>query len=138
MSAGLATSAEVICPLNELVLVDDDALTVEIVSWILSKGNHKSRLFTEADEALDYLKKNTPRLLIVDYYMPEMTGLEFISDLHDSCDLTQTQVFLCSAVRPPHDSGELFKAMNVDLLEKQLICDRTKLTELLNHYLEAL
>ncbi|MGQ7847800.1 response regulator [Granulosicoccus sp. 3-233] len=137
MSAALAASTGTRRPLNELVMVDDDALTVEIVSWIISKGHFQSRLFTQADEALAYLKTSTPRLLIVDYYMPEMTGLDFISELHDNSDLTQTQVYLCSAVRPPQGSGELFEAMNVDLLEKQHICDRLKLTELLDRHLQV-
>lgn len=135
MNAGLEAVSELMCPNNELVMVDDDALTVEIVSWILSKGQHRSCLFTQADKALEYLKSQTPRLLIVDYYMPEMTGLEFISELHGSTDLSKTQVYLCSAVRPPNGTGELFENMNVALLEKQHLCDRQKLTEMLDTYL---
>ncbi len=135
MNAGLEAVSELMCPNNELVMVDDDALTVEIVSWILSKGQHRSCLFTQADKALEYLKSQTPRLLIVDYYMPEMTGLEFISELHGSTDLSKTQVYLCSAVRPPNGTGELFEIMNVALLEKQHLCDRQKLTEMLDTYL---
>lgn len=132
-----AVCAQIKCPVNELVLVDDDDLTIDIVSWIIGKGNHQSRLFTEAETALEYLKVNTPRLLIVDFYMPGMTGLDFISSLHDSSDLGQTQVYLCSAVVPPRGTEELFKAMNVGILDKQLICDRSRLTELLDTCLIA-
>lgn len=135
MSVDLALPANVSCPLNELVLVDDDALTIEIVSWILKKGTHDSHLFTNTGEALSYLKLNTPRLLIVDFYMPEMTGLDFISDLYESTNLEHTKIYLCSAVRPPRDSVERFADMNVDMLDKQLICDRSKLTELLDRHL---
>jgi len=136
MNTALAAVPEAMSPNNEVVMVDDDALTVEIVSWILSKGSHRSCLFTQTDQALEYLKTNTPRLLIVDYYMPEMTGLEFLSELHGSTDLSKTQVYLCSAVRPPNGTDELFGNMNVQLLDKQHLCDRKKLTEVLDTYLQ--
>lgn len=123
-------------PRNELVLLDDDKLTIEIVSWIVRKTSFASTLFTDTEVALAYLKSNTPRLLIVDFYMPCMTGLEFLSELHACTDLSQSAVFLCSAVPPPKSSGERFAAMNVDILEKQQICDKTRLGMLLEQYLE--
>ena len=136
MSSPAPMSAAVIQPLNELVLLDDDKLTVEIVSWILRKTSFTSKLFTDTEEALAYLKVNTPRLLVVDFYMPCMTGLEFISELHACTDLSQSAVFLCSAIPPPKSSSEKFAAMNVDILEKQQICDKTQLDLLLEKYLE--
>ncbi len=136
MSSPAPMPAAVIQPLNELVLLDDDKLTVEIVSWILRKTSFTSKLFTDTEEALAYLKVNTPRLLVVDFYMPCMTGLEFLSELHASTDLSQSAVFLCSAIPPPKSSSEKFAAMNVDILEKQQICDKTQLDLLLEKYLE--
>ncbi len=126
----------VIHPINELVLLDDDKLTVEIVAWILRKTSFASSLFTDTEEAMVYLKNNTPKLLVVDYYMPCMTGLEFLSELHACTDLSQSTVFLCSAVPPPKSSTEMFAAMSVDILEKQQICDKTLLGLLLEKYLE--
>lgn len=120
---------------NELVLVDDDKLTVEIVSWIVGKSPHSARLFVDASEALHYLKSSTPRLLVVDFYMPGMTGLDFIRELHESLDMSQVKVFLCSAVSPPGMSGAQFAAMGVEILEKQLICDRVEMVRLLDTYL---
>lgn len=131
----MAPLAEDTLPLNEMVLIDDDLLTVEIVSWIVSKSDYQSRLFVDPEEAMQYLKQNTPRLLVVDFYMPGMTGLDFISELHSSADLSKTQIFLCSAVSPPRGSDVLIRSLNVDILEKQLICDRAQLTGLLDTYL---
>lgn len=136
MNTAAATDlCEPVSPLNEWVLVDDDLLTVEIVSWIVGKSDHRSRLFVNPDEALHYLKENTPRLLVVDFYMPRITGLDFISELHGNTDLSQTQIFLCSAVSPPKGSEALISSMNVAILEKQLICDRAQLSALLDRYL---
>ena len=136
MSSTSSLPATAIHPLNELVLVDDDKLTVEIVSWIVRKTDFTSKLFTDTEVAMAYLKVNTPKLLVVDFYMPRMTGLEFLSELHTCRDLSQSAVFLCSAVPPPQSSSEKFAALNVDILEKQQICDKTLLGMLLEKYLE--
>ena len=136
MSSPAPVSSVVSHPLNEFVLLDDDKLTVEIVSWILRKTSFASRLFTDTEEAMAYLKLRTPKLLIVDFYMPCMSGLEFLSELHECTDLSQSSVFLCSAVPPPKSSTDLFAAMSVDILEKQEICDKTRLAQLLEKYLE--
>lgn len=119
------------------VFVDDDRLTVDMVSWIIRKSAHEAKLFTSASEALDYLMGSTPRLLVVDYYMPDMTGLEFISRLHDSDRLDGTQVYLCSAVRPPEAIREQFAALHATILEKQVVCDKRLLTEFLDRHLDA-
>ncbi len=136
MSSSASMQSAVIQPVNELVLLDDDKLTVEIVSWILRKTSFASKLFMDNGEAMAYLKVKTPRLLVVDFYMPCMTGLEFLSELHACTDLSQSAVFLCSAVPPPESSGESFAAMSVDILEKQQICDKKQLGMLLEKYLE--
>ena len=136
MSSSVPVSRAVSHPLNEFVLLDDDKLTVEIVSWILRKTSFASTLFTDTEAAMAYLKLNTPKLLVVDFYMPCMTGLEFLSELHECTDLSQSTVFLCSAVPPPKSSTEMFAAMSVDILEKQQICDKARLAQLLEKYLE--
>ena len=136
MSSPAPMHSPVLHPLNELVLIDDDKLTVEIVSWILRKTSFASKLFTDTGQAMAYLKVNTPKLLIVDFYMPCMTGLEFLTELHTCTDLSQSSVFLCSAVPPPGSSTDLFAAMSVDILEKQQICDKQQLVMLLEKYLE--
>lgn len=120
---------------NELVLIDDDKLTVEIVAWIVKKSPYQSTLFTNADEAMAYLKINTPKLLVVDFYMPQITGLEFITELHACTDLSRSSVFLCSAVSPSFEDSQLFASMNVKTLEKQLICDKKQLGALLEETL---
>ena len=136
MSSTAPMPSAVIHPLNELVLVDDDKLTVEIVSWIVKKTGFTSKLFTDTEVAMAYLKVNTPKLLVVDFYMPRMTGLEFLSELHTCTDLSQSAVFLCSAVPPPPSSSDRFAALSVDILEKQQICDKKLLGLLLEKHLE--
>ncbi len=136
MNSPASTLSADIPPLNELVLVDDDKLTVEIVSWIVRKTGFSSKLFTDTEQAMAYLKSNTPKLLVVDFYMPCMSGLEFLIELNSCTDLSQSAVFLCSAVPPSKSSGVEFAAMSIEILDKQQICDKTLLGTLLEKYLE--
>jgi CheY-like chemotaxis protein len=120
---------------TEFVFVDDDKLTLEIVSWITRKSTYSARLFMDAGEALAYLKKHPPALLIVDFYMPGLTGLEFIEELRSCVDLSQTATYLCSAVPPQGDVAALFDNLRVGILEKQVVCDRELLSDLLDQHL---
>lgn len=135
MSAMPLPACDFQTPVNELVLVDDDKLTLEIVSWITSKGPWQSRLFVDHDDALHHMSTSVPRLLVVDFYMPRMTGLDFVQLLHQRVDLSQTRTFLCSAMPPPDPTLQQFDRLGVKILEKQLICDRTEMTRLLDTHL---
>jgi two-component system LytT family response regulator len=68
----------------EAVLVDDEAKALQSLSWELSNLSDKVRIvasFTDANEALEYLHKNTPDCLFLDIEMPTMDGFQFIKNL---------------------------------------------------------
>lgn len=116
----------------DMVLVDDDKLTLEIVEWILRDTDITYKLFTDHVLAAAYLAEVTPRILIVDYFMPAMNGIEFLVELKKSQDLCQTRVFLCSAIAPRQSEQKTTKALKVEMLEKQVICDKPSLHRLLD------
>lgn len=121
---------------NEMVLVDDDKLTLEIVSWISRKTAFTTHLFADHEEAYQHVCKQTPRLLVVDYYMPGLTGIEFVEQLSETIDLKDTSIFLCSAVAPRGLSEYAMAELNIHTLEKSVICDKLLLTELLEKHLD--
>lgn len=63
-----------------VVVIDDAEINVVLLCKLLDKLNACTAIrFTEPGRALDWCQKNTPDLVFVDYMMPEMHGVDFIS-----------------------------------------------------------
>lgn len=120
---------------NIFALVDDDQLTHDIVSWILKKTSYESRLFLDASLALENMVERQPRLLLVDFYMPSMTGVEFVRSLQARVSLENTEIMLCSAVAPRAVDKRILAALNITYVDKQVICSKDQLIELLDQSL---
>jgi len=61
-----------------IVVVDDEPAIVRMCVQVLQSKGHVVHGFTRADEALGHLTGQAADLLVVDYKMPELSGLEFI------------------------------------------------------------
>jgi CheY-like chemotaxis protein len=61
-----------------IIVVDDEPAIVRMCVQVLQSKGHTVHGFTRADEALDHLTGQAADLVVVDYKMPELSGLEFI------------------------------------------------------------
>ena len=67
---------------GKIVVVDDDKVITSALSTLLKvEGFSDAHFFNSPIEALEFLKENTPELVISDFLMPEMNGLEFLSEV---------------------------------------------------------
>ncbi|GAA5502074.1 regulator of RpoS [Deinococcus xinjiangensis] len=80
-----------------ILVVDDDAAIVKLISVILSRAGHEVRTSSHPVEALDLLKVFTPDLIISDVVMPYMTGLEFLEQVRDHDNLAAMPFILLSS-----------------------------------------
>ena len=61
-----------------IVVVDDEPAIVRMCMQVLQSKGHTVHGFTHADEALEHLTGQAADLIVVDYKMPELNGLDFI------------------------------------------------------------
>jgi DNA-binding NtrC family response regulator len=61
-----------------ILVVDDEPAIVRMCVQVLRAKGHTVHGFTRAEEALTHLEGEPADLLVVDYKMPELDGLEFI------------------------------------------------------------
>jgi len=61
-----------------IIVVDDEPAIVRMCVQVLQSKGHTVHGFTRADEALDHLTGESADMVVVDYKMPELSGLEFI------------------------------------------------------------
>ena len=62
-----------------LVLDDDKLVTSSLKSLFMLEGFSDAAFFNDPIEALKYLEKNSRDVIISDFMMPQMNGLEFLS-----------------------------------------------------------
>ena len=66
-------------PPRPLVIVDDETSYVELLSGLMSENlDCPVHGFTRPKDALQFLGSARPGVIVTDYFMPEMDGLEFI------------------------------------------------------------
>ncbi|MFK8080158.1 MAG: response regulator [Granulosicoccus sp.] len=111
----------------DIVVVDDDQLTLEMVSWIFRDTPSTHRLFSDPECALASLCESMPGVLIVDYYMPTQNGIDFISRLSAMTDTKACSIYLCSALDLQKDQRAQLESMGANVLDKAEICNRSVL-----------
>lgn len=61
-----------------ILIVEDEQSLSDAYVMILENEGYKVAAAYDGQQALDYLKKNTPDLILLDLRMPVMDGLEFL------------------------------------------------------------
>lgn len=87
-----------------IALVDDDADYLHATQVLLEGEGHRIFSATSGQEALDLLKKESIDLVLLDYFMPGMTGEEVVAELRQFD--TTVQVILQTGYaneRPPRE-----------------------------------
>lgn len=67
------------------IIVDDEPKAIQILSWELTNFSKDIKIietFTNPEDALTFLKTNTPDCLFLDVQMPTMDGFQFLKKLN--------------------------------------------------------
>ena len=67
---------------GKIVVVDDEKIVTSAFNTLLKvEGFSDTHFFNNPKEALEFLKENQPDLVISDFLMPQMNGLEFLTEV---------------------------------------------------------
>jgi DNA-binding response OmpR family regulator/cellulose synthase/poly-beta-1,6-N-acetylglucosamine synthase-like glycosyltransferase len=103
---------------TSILAVDDDVMIRDLLEAILGNEGYDVHTAASGDEALAYLGRETPRLVISDVMMPEMDGFTLISRLRsESTSRNIPVLFLTSHMNPTDDETGLHLASG-DFLRK--------------------
>lgn len=110
-----------------VVVVDDAQVNLVLMSALLGKlPDVESACFLSPSEALEHCMREDPDLVIVDYMMPDMDGIEFIRRFRSNLARTQTPLLMVTA---DHEREVRYRALESganDFLTKPV--DRVEFT----------
>jgi DNA-binding NtrC family response regulator len=67
-----------------ILLVDDEEMVVtSIKSFLTLETDYQVVAFTSPEEALEFVRKNKVDLVVSDYLMPNIDGIEFLAQVKD-------------------------------------------------------
>ena len=105
-----------------ILVIDDQQISRQILCKLVSSidGNHDVRGFACPQEALDWTKHNPVALVLTDYKMPEMNGIEFIRMFRTHLACTHVPVIMVTADEDPGIRHEALGAGATDFIVKPI------------------
>lgn len=64
--------------MSNILVIDDDEFMRGLISTLLKKAGHEVTIANDGEEGLRLLKKNEPDLILTDYKMPGITGIDVV------------------------------------------------------------
>ena len=90
----------------DILVVDDDDIAAEMLAKALEAAGHSVRMATNGIEALDVLAAEPVRLVISDWVMPEMNGLELCRQIRGGSFPAYIYIILLTSQDRPEDVVE--------------------------------
>jgi len=84
--------------MNTVLIIDDSDINLTLIrALVLKLGDCHPVLFDNPLKALAWCRENVPDLVIVDYMMPDMDGLQFINAFRGLHGRTEIPVLMITA-----------------------------------------
>lgn len=79
------------------LVIEDDFFTRDVLSLTLRRANMEVDVAASGQEALTYLKKSQPDVVIVDLHMPNVSGYDIINTMRNDDELKQILIIIITA-----------------------------------------
>ncbi len=103
---------------EKIFVIDDEVNLLNILKIQLGRAGYDVSTFTSPLDALQKIAQEPPDLLIVDYMMPVMDGLEFTKKVKAEANTGSIPIIILSAVSQTNDKLKAFEAGAEDYVTK--------------------
>lgn len=78
------------------LVVDDSRVVRKVCKDIVEELGFSTAEAEDGQKALEYCKENKPDLILLDWNMPVMSGIEFLGEFRKLAGNEQTKVIVCT------------------------------------------
>lgn len=113
-----------------IFVVDDEATLLELAKAVLGNMGYNVRTFTDPELALKEFETVRPALVLTDYWMPRMSGMDLIRECRRLNPAQKTvlisgtvdgQVFANAAIKPDRFVAKPYQIQELQELVRELI-----------------
>lgn len=107
---------------SKILVVDDNLEDLKVLRVMLEEQGHHVCTAKDGEEAIHLARRETPDLILLNYYLPEVNGYEVCQRLKadQEVSISDIPVIFLSAADKMVDYGEAFSAGGVDIINKPL------------------
>jgi DNA-binding response OmpR family regulator len=79
-----------------IALLEDEPQIAQFVTQLLESAGHTVRIFTNGSDIINALARDTVDLFVLDWWVPERSGIHVLKHIRENLSLTTPVVFLTS------------------------------------------
>ncbi|MFA5331139.1 MAG: response regulator [Methanoregula sp.] len=113
-------------PLRKILIVEDDQPILDLMEILLQKLGYQPVLITNGLEALEYVRKDPPALILLDIMMSPISGWDFLKRLRKEYNIWDIPVLLFTAAPDSADRMAEFHDPHLGILQKPVSMDELK------------
>ena len=83
--------------MSKVIVIDDEPFILMMIEDKLRKAKIDVLTLRESKNALDVIRREKPSLVILDWMMPELSGIELCKKIKSDSDLSSIPVFMLTA-----------------------------------------
>ncbi|HZY35242.1 MAG TPA: response regulator [Mucilaginibacter sp.] len=103
---------------KKILIVEDDALMLEVLAYILSSNGYEVRTLAGGSEVFNQIKNNRPDLIIVDADLPGINSRDICRLIKLNKTTSDLRVIMCASDDDPIESILNQNGSPDDVLEK--------------------
>jgi len=112
--------------MDKILVVDDDNDMCLLLNRFLTRNGYNVAVANSGSEAMDWLKKNKPSLVLCDFRLDDMTGTELLGKIREVHP--EASVIIITGYSDVKDAVEVMKLGAYDYVTKPLFPDEILLT----------
>jgi CheY-like chemotaxis protein len=128
---------------DKILVVDDNQVNLEVIKEMLANRNEYEIITaTDGEAAIDICLNQAPSLVLLDWKMPKVSGIEVLKYLKQNESTADIPVLIVTAYAQPEKLGEAFSSGAVDFIAKPIneieLVSRLNFALKLSHSMHAL
>ena len=95
---------------KQILVIEDDTLITLMYQSALASSNFELNIVSDGQSGWDFMQTNTPDLVILDFMLPKLNGIEILKKMRADLRLKDIPVILMSSLSDEADKARAMEA----------------------------